>query len=111
MGEVIRRLRLIWWFARLTWNAAPLPKPQIELRDGGVCRVWHAIRGGAPGINQEIKPTWSAVHYFEPQGLQSGPNGMPIETVDLTPTERARRIAFALARAQRSKPPEDKPNG
>lgn len=33
----------------------------------------------------------------------SGPGGGPIETMELSPTERARRIAFALAQAQRAK--------
>ena len=39
-----------------------------------------------------------------PQSMElSGPEGGPIETVELTATEAGRRIAFALARAQRDK--------
>jgi len=39
----------------------------------------------------------------------SGPNGGPIQTMDLSPTESARRIAFALARGRQRSKPQQKP--
>lgn len=37
----------------------------------------------------------------------SGPNGGPIQTEELSPTEAGRRIAFTLAQASRDKPKTD----